>query len=198
MALKWYVARTRPLAEYTTRYNLEAAGVEVFLPCSPSRSPRPGHGDSPLFPGYLFLRHDLEGEGTGILNRLPQPVRLVAFGEVVPPVPDEVVAGLVRRVEAIGGSGGLWTRFRAGDVVRVTLGSDENLAEVLEETKSSRARVRVLLEFLGRLVEAEVPWWDVQPVGAHSQLWNEHGRPPRRTRGRGRRIRAATPVPAAG
>ncbi|MCE2463810.1 MAG: transcription termination/antitermination NusG family protein [Dehalococcoidia bacterium] len=64
MALKWYVARTRPLAEYAARDHLETAGLEVFMPCARTCTPRLGHEDMPLFPGYLFLRYDRRNEAT--------------------------------------------------------------------------------------------------------------------------------------
>lgn len=193
MALRWYAARTKPLAEYTARERLEAAGLEVLLPCGPSRAPRPGHQDTPLFPGYLFIRYDLEERGWDQLHRVPQLLGLVAFEGMVPSVPDEVIYQLARLIEAMNGTNELWNRFHPGQRVRVTLGPTESLAEVVEEAKSPQARVRVLVEFLGRLVEARIPWRDVQPMGADGFLRNWNSRAPRRTRGRGRWIRGYGP-----
>ena len=193
MPLRWYAARTRPLAEYVVRGHLETAGFGVFLPCGQTRTPRPGHQDAPLFPGYLFLRYDLEKQGWGPVRRVPQLVGLVSFGKEVPAVPDDVMDDLVQRVKAINGRGGLWPRFRPGERVRVALGPTESLAEVVEPAKSPRARVRVLLEFLGRTVEAKVPWRDLQPVSASGPNGNWHGPSPRRTRGRGRWIKGHGP-----
>jgi len=181
------------MAEYAARDHLEIAGIEVFLPCARAHPSRPGHQDAPLFPGYLFLNYDLEEQGWARLHRIPQLLGLVAFGGEVPPVPDEVIDELAQRVRAINGTGGLWTRFRSGDRVRVALGPTESLAEVIEETKSPQSRVRVLMEFLGRLVEARVRWQDVQPVAANGLVHNHNGHPQRRTRGRGRWIRGFGP-----
>jgi transcriptional antiterminator RfaH len=188
MAHKWYVARTKALAEYTARDRLETAGCEVFLLCVGTVRPRRGREDAPLFPGYLFLHYDLEEIGQEFLAQVPQLVGLVAFDGVVTAVPDEVIAELKERVEAINGSGGLWTRFRSGDRVRVTLGPSESFAEVVIETKSPRDRVRVLLEFLGRSVYAEVPWKDVRPVGVDEGARSAQSTKYkiRRTRGKGR------------
>jgi hypothetical protein len=138
------------------------------------------------------LNYDLEEIGWQPSGQVPQLVGLVAFDGVVPPVPDEVIAELSERVEAINRSGGLWTHFHVGDRVRVASGPLENFAEVVTEATASRDRVRVLLEFLGRLVYAEVPWKDVQPVGVVDGVISERstkyktGRRLRRTRGRGR------------
>jgi transcriptional antiterminator RfaH len=199
MALRWYVARTKALAEYTARDRLETAGCEVFLPCVGAVRPRRGHQDAPLFSGYLFLHYDLDQMGWQLLNQVPQLVGLVAFDGVVCLVPDEVIAELVERVEAINRSGGLWTHFHVGDRVRVASGPLESFAKVVTEAKAPRDRVRVLLEFLGRLVYAEVPWKDVQPVGVGDGVSSEqstkykNGRRLRRTRGRGRYIKGVGP-----
>jgi transcriptional antiterminator RfaH len=201
MAHKWYVARTKALAEYTARDRLETAGCEVFLPCVGTVRPRRGHKDAPLFPGYLFLHYDLDQMGWQLLNQVTQLAGLVAFDGVAPPVPDEVIAELRERVEAINRSGGLWTRFHVGDRVHVTLGPLESLAEVVANAKSPRDRVRVLLEFLGQSVHAEVPWKDVRPTGVHDGVISaqstkyKNGRRPRRTRGRGRYTKGFGPRP---
>lgn len=83
MAAHWYAARTRPMAEYVTRDSLEAVGVEVFLPCVRARPCRPGREDAPFFPGYLFLRYNMEERGLNPLQQIPQPVRPVSFGGVI-------------------------------------------------------------------------------------------------------------------
>ena len=165
----------------------------MFLPCSRTRAPRPGHRDAPLFPGYLFLHFDLEKHGWGPLRRIPHVLGLVQFGGVVPPIPDDIIAELSQRMDAINGNGGLWTRFLPGERVRVALGPVESMAEVVEEAKSPAARVRVLLEFLGRTVEAKVFWQDVQPLNGQGLNTYCDERLPRRTRGKRRWIRGHGP-----
>ena len=193
MAVRWYAARTRPLAEYVARDNLETAGIEVFLPCAQVPKPRQGHQDMPLFPGYLFLHYDLEKLGWSWLSRVPQVAGLVSFEGEAPSLPDDVIDELTHRIEAVNKSGGVSTWFQPGERVRVTVGPTESLAKVVEDAKSPQSRVRVLLEFLGRLVEADVPWKNVQPLGAHRLRGNWNGQPPRRTRGKGRWIRGHGP-----
>ena len=194
MALRWYAARTRPLAEYLAKDRLESLGLEVFLPCSRTKHNRRGHDDSPLFPGYMFVRYDAEQRGWRSLHQVPQVLGPVSFGGEVPALPNEVIDDLMGRVSAINGTGGLWTRFLPGDRVQVSLGPIESLARVVEEAESPEARVTVLLQFLGRLVEAQVPWCDVRPTSTQGLLiGNWSGRVPRRTRGKGRWIKGQGP-----
>lgn len=203
MALRWYCLRTKPQAEYIAASGLVLRGFETFFPLIKSPWPRRGHTDEPLFPGYLFVRYDLDGQGYHCLYSLPGVGGLIRFGDETPSMPEEVIAEVARRVEEINERGGLWRDFRPGEKVYVHFGPQESLAEVVE-MRSSRARVLVLLEFLGRQVQAEVPWENVQPVGVPEGLAGktEVGRPPRRTRGKGRWIkgygpRAAELLPAA-
>lgn len=189
MAVKWYAVRTKPWAEYRARRCLEAGGLEVFLPSVQTPQRRAGSRDKPLFPGYLFLHCDQEKQGRSYLRQVPQLVGPVAFAGVMPPVADDVIAELIQRIQSISNSGGLWTRFQPGDTVRVQLGSVERVAKVVAEAESPRAHVRVLIEFLGRLIPAEIPWRAVQPANAGQSAVNSGWRPPRRTRGRGRWIK---------
>lgn len=186
MALRWYVVRTEPRGEYLAADELRRDGFEVLFPRAKAPHPRTGHGDVPLFPGYLFLRCNANGEMMPSLARAAHVLGWVRFGGVVPALPDEFVEGLGRRLEAINREGGLWRRFRRGEKVRVVSGSLQNLAEVVEAAKSPRARVRVLMEFMGRVVSAHVPWENLRSIEGELA---ESYRVPRRTRGRGRWIR---------
>ena len=122
MALQWYAAHTKPLAEYAAQSRLQGAGIEVFLPCAKTPKPRPGHWNTPLFPGYFFLRYDMEKGGLRQLRKMPQLVGMVTFQGTVPPVPDQVISDLAERVETLNAFGGVWTRYRTGERVTVSLG----------------------------------------------------------------------------
>ena len=192
MTKRWYVIRAKPQCEYLAADALGRDGFELFFPRVQTPRPRAGRADMPLFPGYLFLRYDQERQDWPSVRRLPGILGWVRFNGVVPPVPDEVIAELAHRVEAINGGGGLWARFQPGDKVRVVSGNMESLAEVLEEPRSPQDRVRVLLDFMGRLVPAEVPWLNLQPI-SQTLITNPHRGGRRRTRGKGRWIRGSGP-----
>ena len=188
----WYLIRTKPRCEGRAAASLEREGYELFFPRVRSPLPMAGYTTTPLFPGYLFLRYDGDNQGRPSVRGLPGILGWVHFDGVVPAVPDQVVTDLARRVESINTGGGLWTRFRPGDHVLVVSGRVKSLAEVLEEPKSPQARVRVLLDFMGRLVPAQVPWHSLRPVSEET-IANENRRRFRRTRGRCRWIRGVGP-----
>ena len=191
MARRWYVLRTKSQCERLAADALEREGIEPYLPRARSLQPSGRYTTTPMFPGYLFIRTDLETYDGPSVRQLPGILGWVRFDGVVPAVPDEVVDGLIRRVNAINQDGGLWNRFRVGEKVRVLSGPMEGLAEIVEEPQSPEARVRVLLEFMGRLVSAQVPLYHLRRVGQESVTSVRTGL--RRTRGGGRWTRGFGP-----
>ena len=195
MSLNWYVLRTEPRAEYLAAAELGGDGYEIFLPRVTSPNHRVGHDDLPLFPGYLFLRCDPESGGWPAFCLRHRVSGWVRFGGVIPTMPDEVISELQLRVESINSGKGLWQRFLPGEKVLVNSHGIEGLGEVIEEAKTPQARARVLLQFMGRLIQAQVPWSDLRPVQDQT---TEIQHLPRRTRGGGRWIQGFGPRVAVG
>ena len=187
---KWYIIRATPQADFLAAAELHSAGFEIFSPRIKSHHPKNFLPFAPLFPGYFFLKWDLEGEGKPSFHGAPHVSGWVNFEGVAPAVPDEVISALAHRVEHINNDGGLWRRFEMGDKVRIVEGTLEGLGEVIEAPSSAQSRVRILMQFMGRLVSAQVPWNSLEPL---EQRPMEHGKPPRRTRGKGRWIRNIQP-----
>lgn len=185
MARNWYVLRTEPRAEHMASAELDRAGFEVFSPRVKNPSLHGGHVEVPLFPGYLFLRCDFAEDAPTFKQVAPHVSGWVNFDGVVPPLPEEFIDALRQRLANIDDKGGLWRRFRRGEKVRVVAGNVQEFAEVLEEPKSPQARVRVLMEFMGRLVPAQVSWENLRPAEEENVSSN---RSARRTRGKGRWI----------
>ena len=131
----------------------------------------------------------MQDEQRPSLDFSPHTTCWVSFGGVIPSIPDRVVSEVAERVSQINNDdGGLWRRFKPGEKVRIVSNSVESLAEVVDAPKSPQDRVKVLMQFMGRLVSAQVPWGDISPVeGETSPTVSQ--RPPRRTRGKGRWIR---------
>ena len=192
MTQGWYLARIRPMCEYSAAVALERTGYKLYFPRLMTYRPRAGHDDAPLFPGYLFIHMTQEDSRLPSIRHVAGLVGWVEFDGVMPAVPDEAIEELRSRVESINGEGGYWKRFRPGEMVRIIWGSAESFAEVVEDSTSPQSQVRVLLDFMGQLVPARVPWQDLEPVGDQTvQFYRD--RLPRRTRGKGRWIRGFGP-----
>jgi hypothetical protein len=188
----WYVVRTKPLSEYRAIRHLTELGFECYLPLVACPTPRPGHADVPLFPSYLFVRYNPALGGTAIVNRIPEVLGLVSFDGYAPSIPDGEILRLRDRIQEANQDGGLWQRCDPGDRVKVLLGKEVALAEVIQGTRSPEHRVLVMMQFLGRHLKAEVPWRSL----VHEDIGNRLKDPqkaPRRTRGSNRWISGYRP-----
>jgi transcriptional antiterminator RfaH len=156
--VRWYTVQTKPRAEHQAKEALLHNGVAVYLPVVKVARVNPrARPVAPLFPGYLFAQADLEEVGQSAINWVPGVVRLVSFGGEPVVVPDAVIEHIKRRSAELEKSGefGLGP-FRHGDHVRITTGPLKDLDAVFDQRLSGKGRVRVLIEFLGRLTAAEV------------------------------------------
>lgn len=187
---EWFVIRTKPLAEYVATKELRKDGLEVFFPRVAAARPRLGHGDVPLFPGYLFVKCDPEAQGWPSFRLAHQVLGWLNFEGVIPSLPDRFIDELAVQLDEINCSIGLPKTFMPGDLVRIVSDSINSLAEVVGPNNSSRTRINVLLSFMGRKVPAQVPWEVVQPAGDYPR---ENENTPRRTRGGGRWIQGFGP-----
>jgi len=192
MTENWYVVRTGSRAESQAARELEYEGFHVFFPRVRSPLSLGGYEEIPLFPGYLFLSIEPDSEDWPNFRRSQKVLGWVRFGGEIPCLPSSIIEELRQRIDEINGDGGMWRRYQPGEKVLVVANSMKTNAEVVEGAKSPQARVKVLMQFMGRIVPALVPWSDLRPV--ENQV--ETPRPPRRTRGNRRWVAGFKPEPA--
>ncbi len=194
MPFYWYVLHTKANAEYRVARYLDQQGIETFLPVVRAARPRPGYTTVPLFPSYLFAHLDLDCTDVTIILWTPGLRRIVAFDNRLATVPDTVIQYIRQRVEEIDSYGGLPTHdFKPGERVLIRSGPLAGLEGIFEGPLGPAERVRVLIEFLGRLTTATVPVECLEHVARN--LYVPRRKLPRRTRGKGRRIRSAQTKP---
>ena len=166
-ALAWYCLHAQPRHEsIAARALRQREEVEVFCPRIRFRRPRAGGQmwmTEALFPGYLFARFDLParyreiGHAHGLRG-------IVHFGGLHPAVPDAVIEQLRLSV----GDEELTELANdpaPGDDVVLTGGALHGLEAVVTQYLPARDRIRVLLEFMGRQMELELPAQSALPSG---------------------------------
>ena len=161
----WYCVHAQSKHEHIAAAALrQIEGVEVFLPrIRFRRATRRGAVwvTEALFPNYLFARFD----PVPLLRRVRSlnGVRtLVHFGGRLALAPNEVIADL----RSFTGDEDLCVLSEdvdVGDRVVITGGSFHGLRAVVTKVIPSRARVKVLMEFLGRATEVEMARSSVVP-----------------------------------
>ena len=190
MGLQWYVVRTKARSEMLAARELAQEGVEYYLPLVRKTNVAFGPSESPLFPGYLFLRCDLDCVNWPSFRSGQSILGLVNFRGEIPSLPDELVDVLKQRCELINEEGGIWIRYNPGDMVNVISSTIQGLAQVVEDGKTAQSPVKVLLRFLDRMIPAQIPRCDLQPT---DEVPESRTRLPRRTRGSGRWIQGFGP-----
>ncbi len=182
----WYVTHCKPYKEATVATALqERLGLGAYLPTV--RGLLRGQGQpAPLFPGYVFVWAELHSQAISAINAIPGVLRLLAFGGQPQAVPPAVIDEIRKRVDRLNAQGG-WPahQFSRGEPVRLTAGPLRGLEAVFLRPMQSSERVKVLIEFLGQLREAELHVSALEKAGPSPST-----KRPRRTRGRGRPIKA--------
>ncbi|MFI5396451.1 MAG: transcription termination/antitermination protein NusG [Candidatus Binatia bacterium] len=163
---QWFVISTKARRERFAQEQLMRRGVDTFLPriVEPARL-RPKPAVAPLFPGYLFVRIDLDEQYLDVVWT-PGVRRFIGFGALPCALDDAVIEFLHARM----GREGILYRaapaFREGDVVRITRGPFEGLIGIIENPGCGRGRVRVLMELLRRQTRVEVPLHIIERASA--------------------------------
>lgn len=165
----WYCLQAQPRHEsIAARALRQRDEIEVFCPRIRFRRPRAGGQmwmTEALFPGYLFARFDLPsrhreiGHAHGLRG-------IVHFGGIHPSVPDAVIDQLRLSV----GEEELTevtSQLGPGDDVMLTGGALHGLEAVVTKYLPARDRIRVLLEFMGRQMEFELPARSALPSVHH-------------------------------
>ena len=157
-AAAWYCIRSKVKQEHVAAGRLrQLPGVEVFAPRLRFQRPTrrgPVWFVEALFPGYLFAKFDWQAQvkavqyAYGVLG-------LVHFGAKYAVVPEAAVNELRRYVDEH--EVRIVSRtLNVGDEARVVSGPMAGLMVVVEQLLPACERIRVLLDFLGRRVTAEL------------------------------------------
>jgi transcriptional antiterminator RfaH len=185
---QWYTLYTKPNAEYQVVTALHKRGIQTYLPEIEIVKDGRGRDRKPFFPCYLFIKADLRVVGLSRVRWTPGLRRIVAFDDWPVPLSDEVINLIRHKLGEINAAGGQPVHnFRPGDPVRITDGPLQSMLAIFEGPTTPTERVQVLLTFLGHARRASVPVTDLEkaPSGAEVSMPKR----PRRTRGRGRRVK---------
>jgi transcriptional antiterminator RfaH len=157
--ISWYAVFTHPHGEPKALEHLLRQGYSAYLPRYRTRVSHARRQQTvlrPLFPRYLFAGIDRESMRWRPILSTIGVVDVVRVGDEPAAVPSRVVAAIRAREKA-----GDFDRFnpqhslRLGELVRVTTGAFEDMVGMLVELRD-QDRIVVLLEWLGRLVRAEL------------------------------------------
>jgi len=146
MNVDWYLVRTKSSKERWVNDQLAAILPEVFLPMLEARIPRWGRmawSITPLFPGYLFARFDLQQRYFDV-KYMPGVQGIVSAGNDPLAVPLVVIDEIRRR-----GTNGVVKieemAYDSGQRLRVVEGPFRGFEAIFERYLSGAERVAILL-----------------------------------------------------
>jgi transcription antitermination factor NusG len=159
----WYALYVHSRKETFVASQLEAAGLECFLPTYKSTrkwSDRVKEVQRPLFPSYLFCRCDYWNRRTVVMT--PGVLQIVGNGRTAIPVPDEEISAMQMAV-ASSLSHQPWPYLEAGERVRVVHGTLSGVEGILVKFRGNH-RVVLSVTLLQRSLAFEVELSWVMPV----------------------------------
>jgi transcription antitermination factor NusG len=148
MPMLWYALRSKPNKEMSLWREVCARGLECYYPQLQVRpvNPRSRH-ILPYFPGYMFVRADLEKVGVSTFQWMPFGLGLVSFGGEPAQVPDDLVQAIRRRTDQLKEAGGEGS-LKPGDVLVIQEGPFEGYQALFDAYLPGDERVRVFLNLL--------------------------------------------------
>jgi len=162
----WYVLHSKPHKEEMLAEQLELRRIEMFAPRIRVQVVNPrAHKVRAYFPGYIFVRVNLETLGRSVLQYVPGSAGLISFGGEPAFVPDGLIQAIRQRVDEINSSGGeLFDVLKSGETVLVHSGPFAGYEAIFDVRLPGTERVRVLLKLLrNRKMPVELPAGYVRP-----------------------------------
>ena len=161
----WYCVRAQPKREHIAAGQLSRLdGVEVFCPrIRFQRNTKRGKVwfEEALFPGYLFARFDLHPLFRAVSSSVGVS-GLVRFGGVFARVPDILIDRL--KEESDGVIVVPPSALKEGDQAVLSEGAMRGLPALITRVLPGGERVKILMELMGTVVEAEVSMGALEPA----------------------------------
>ncbi len=176
MTLHWYALKSHPHKEDLLFHQINTRGLEVFYPRIKVQPVNPrSRKIRPYFPGYLFVRVDLDTSGISLFQWMPYASGLVSFGGEAAVVPDILISALQQKMDSIAAAGGeLYVAIKPGTQVLIQGGPFEGYEAIFDTRIAGSERVRVLLKMLNnQSVRVELPAGQITPHKKQPKGWGE-------------------------
>jgi transcription elongation factor/antiterminator RfaH len=164
--MNWYAIYTRSRHEQKVYHRLKEKDFETFLPLVERWSRRRDRRKKihlPLFPGYLFVQTDMNGEIYLNILKTDSVVRILCNEGKPAPIPDEQI----NAIQVLMKDGIAVTPFpylKEGMRVRVVNGPLIGVEGMLVKTKPNKHRLVLSVDLLQESVSVEMDELDVEPI----------------------------------
>lgn len=155
----WFVVRTKTGVEDRAAWHLGNQGFEAYLPRYRKQVRHARKTQNvlrPVFPGYLFVRIDMEQQRWRAINGTVGVISLVGVGGSPSLLADTIIDTIRASEDKTGAITLARQDLQKGDLVRVREGAFADHVALLEEVCDAK-RVILLLDLMGREVRVTAP-----------------------------------------
>lgn len=157
---RWYAVQCKGGESFRAEEHLTHQGFNVFHPTLKSRKKRKGKLEwvtEPLFPYYLFIQLDQINSNWRPIRSTRGVGRIVTFGSQPAVISNELIALLKQREDGTDTT----PAFTPGETITVETGpfagQSATFHQQLERARNGEERAIILLQWLNRPQEVEVP-----------------------------------------
>jgi transcriptional antiterminator NusG len=173
MAMRWYAVHTFSGSENKAReallqrigmYELQDRFGEVLVPSETvvdAKSKR--KTTRRFFPGYMLVKMELDNETWHLVKNTPRVTGFVGGARNPPPVPDEEVERITRRLKKEEEPRPV-VDFELGEEVKLTEGPYASMRGRVDEVNQARGKLRVVITIFGRPVSTELGYHQVEKL----------------------------------
>ena len=150
MSFQWYALHVKPHKEPAVYQFLHSRGTAVYYPVLKVNPVNPrSRKERPFFPGYMFVKVDLNVTGADTLRWTEGTYGLVQFGNEPKSVPDDLIEELQEHLRNYAAALAIEKpEFERGDKVHIVEGLFEGYDAIFDMHLSGKDRVQVLLAYL--------------------------------------------------
>lgn len=149
-SLHWYALHVKLHKEQAVYQQLVNHKIEAFFPSIHVKPKNPRAAKvRPYFPGYIFVRADLEQSDLLTIKWMPGTKGIVSFDDTPTIVPNNLIAKLREQIAAVKAAGGLGKQtLQSGDKVKIVDGPFAGYNAIFDAYLPGNERVQILLSFL--------------------------------------------------
>ena len=176
VGFKWYIVQTYSGFENKVQKNLEESinilgegesFGKIIVPAEQVVELKKGEKKTSFrkfFPGYIMVQMDLNKKTWHIVMNIAKVTGFIG-GEVNPtPLPEEEVERILNQMEEGVSRPKPKFRFEQGEEIKVIDGPFSNFRGVVEEVKSDKEKLKVLISIFGRLTPVELDFIQVNKI----------------------------------
>jgi transcription antitermination factor NusG len=152
MPVYWYALQSKTHKEEALYEQLQTQGYEVFFPRIRVNPVNPrARRIKAYFPGYMFVRTDIEQVGLSTFQWMPFARGMITFDQEPATVPDALISAIRQRVEDVNAAGGeKLAELKHGDTVMIHDGPFSGYEAIFDLRLPGSERVRVLISLLSQ------------------------------------------------